>query len=150
MDESREPWETKAIQRALPPGAVPVAALWMPVAGRAVERSPDDVVAMTSEQVRGRLPSAPHLVMALGADDLDRDEEADTLRLIESTDGGVIVVGVAYDLPSTPAMALGQSCPECGSESAEVLGPSDEHVAPEFAAQARLYRCLDCGTAWDA
>jgi hypothetical protein len=148
--ESGEPWDTKAIQRALPPGAVPVAALWMPVAGRAVQRSPDDVVALTREQVRGRLPGAQHLVMALAAADLDPDEEADTLRLIESTDGGVIVVGVAYDLPSAPPRALGQSCPECGSTSAELLGPSDDSVAPEFREQARLYRCLDCGTAWDA
>jgi predicted RNA-binding Zn-ribbon protein involved in translation (DUF1610 family) len=146
---SRQPWETSIVTDALPSGAVPTAALWMPVAGRALRNSPDDVVALTKEQVRNRLPAGDHLVMSIRRPDLADHDDEDLGRLVDSTDGGAIVIGVTYALENR-VRVYNQVCPECGSSEAELLGPSDEHVAPGLRANASLYRCSECGTAWDA
>jgi len=148
-EPARQPWETRIVTDALPSGATPVAALWMPVAGRALRNSPDDVVALTEQQVRDRLPKGEQLVISIGRDDLAGHDDDELARLVESTDGGVIVVGVTYDRQNS-VRVYDQSCPECGSSNATLLGPADEHVAPEFRSQANLYQCAECGTAWDA
>jgi hypothetical protein len=145
---ARQPWEASLVTAALPSGAVPTAAVWVPVGGRALRNSPDDVVALTEEQVHSRLPKGPRLVMSLRYEDvIDSDDEALT-RLVQSTDGGVIVIGMTYDLPNT-VRAFNQMCPECGSVDAELLGPADQHVAAGLRDRVRLYRCAECGTAWD-
>ena len=148
-ESARQPWEASLVMEALPSGAVPTAAVWVPVGGRALRNSPDDVVAMTEEQVRSRLPQGQRLVMSLRYQDVvDRDDEA-LVRLVESTDGGVIVIGMTYDLPNE-VRVFNQTCPECGSIDARLLGPADEQVAAGLREQASLYRCVECGTAWDA
>jgi hypothetical protein len=148
-DTARQPWETRIVTDALPPGATPTAALWMPVAGRALRNAPDDVVALTEQQVRDRLPAGEQVVISIAGADLVAAEDDELSRLVESTDGGVIVIGLTYD--RAPAVRVyNQSCPECGSAEAELLGPADEHVAPELREQVSLYQCADCGTAWDA
>jgi hypothetical protein len=145
----RQPWETRIVMDALPSGAVPTAALWMPVAGRALRNSPDDVVALTEQQVRSRLPHGEQLVMSIRQDDLvDQDDEG-LARLVESTDGGAIVIGLTYDRQGV-VRVYNQTCPECGSSNAQLLGPADQHVAPGLRDEARLYQCAECGTAWDA
>jgi len=148
-DSARQPWETRIVTDALPSGATPTAALWMPVAGRALRNSPDDVVALTEQQVRDRLPKGEQLVISIGKDDLVDGDDDELTRLVESTDGGVIVIGLAYDRQNA-VRVFNQSCPECGSTNAELLGPADDHVAPELRAQVSLYQCAECGTAWDA
>jgi hypothetical protein len=148
-EPERQPWDTRIVMDSLPPGAVPTAAVWMPVAGRAMRNSPDDVVALTEQQVRGRLPQGEHLVMSIRKDDLtDQDDEA-LARLVDSTDGGVIVIGLTYARQNA-VRVYDQMCPECGSTNAHRLGPADEHVAPGLRDQASLYQCADCDTAWDA
>ena len=147
-EPARQPWEASLVREALPSGAVPTAAVWVPVGGRALRNSPDDVVALTEEQVRSRLPQGQQLVMSLRYEDVvDRDDNALT-RLVESTDGGVIVIGMTYDLPNE-VRVFNQMCPECGSTKAELLGPADQHVAAGLRDRVRLYRCAECGTAWD-
>jgi len=152
-EPSRHPWETRLVMDALPSGAVPTAALWMPVAGRALRNSPDDVVALTEQQVRSRLPQGDQLVMSIRKDDLTRqdmyEEDVELTRLVESTDGGVIVIGLSYDRRDA-VRVFNQVCPECGSTDAHLLGPADEHVAAGLRAEASLYQCAECGTAWDA
>lgn len=148
-DQARQPWETRIVTDALPTGATPVAALWMPVAGRALRNSPDDVVALTEQQVRARLPNGEQLVISIGSDDIVEENDEELARLVESTDGGVVVIGLTYDRLGA-VRVYNQSCPECGSTNAELLGPADEHVAAELRAQVSLYRCAECGTAWDA
>ncbi len=148
-DQARQPWETRIVTDALPSGSTPTAALWMPVAGRALRNSPDDVVALTEQQVRDRLPKGDQLVMSIGKEDLVDQVDDELTRLVESTDGGVIVIGLTYDRQNT-VRVFNQSCPECGSIDAHLLGPADAHVAPELRANARLYQCAECGTAWDA
>lgn len=147
-EPARQPWETRIVMDALPSGAVPTAALWMPVAGRALRNSPDDVVALTEQQVRGRLPDGDQLVMSVRREDLVHQDDAELARLVESTDGGVIVIGLTYDRNPT-VRVFNQVCPECGSKNAQRLGPADEHVAVGERATASLYQCEECGTAWD-
>jgi hypothetical protein len=148
-ETARQPWETRIVTDALPSGATPTAALWMPVAGRALRNSPDDVVALTEQQARERLPAGEQLVISIGGDDIVDDDDEELVRLVESTDGGVIVIGLTYDRQSA-LRVYNQSCPECGSMRAELLGPADKHVAAELRAHVSLYQCADCGTAWDA
>jgi hypothetical protein len=148
-DSARQPWETRIVTDALPSGAMPTAALWMPVAGRAMRNSPDDVVALTEQQVRDRLPDGEQLVISIASDDVVADDDDELARLVESTDGGVIVIGLTYDR-KPEVRVYNQACPECGSTKAELLGPADEHVAKERREQVSLYQCADCGTAWDA
>jgi hypothetical protein len=146
---ARQPWETSLVMDALPVGAVATAALWMPVGGRALRNSPDDVVALTEQQVRTRLPQGEQLVVSIRKEDLIGSDDEELTRLVESTDGGAIVVGLAYDLPNQ-VRVYNQTCPECGSIDARLLGPADEHVAAGLREQASLYQCVECGTAWDA
>jgi predicted RNA-binding Zn-ribbon protein involved in translation (DUF1610 family) len=146
---SRQPWEARLVVDALPVGAVPTAALWMPVAGRALRNSPDDVVSLTEAQVRDRLPRGDQLVLSIRRQDLEGHEDEDLLRLVDSTDGGAVVIGVTYELENR-VRVYNQMCPECGSSEAELLGPADDQVAPGLRAEASLYQCSECGTAWDA
>jgi hypothetical protein len=148
MTDPHEPWETAAVRRQIPSGATLTTACWHPVPGRALRMAPDDVEALTREQVRGRLPAGEQVVVSLRASDLDPESEAAVLAIVEATDGGALVVGVTYQLGSGPR-ALGQACPECGSGDAVVLGPADRHVASELRASAQLFQCGDCGSAWD-
>jgi predicted RNA-binding Zn-ribbon protein involved in translation (DUF1610 family) len=148
-EPARQPWETRIVTDALPSGAVPTAALWMPVAGRALRNSPDDVVTLTEQQVRDRLPKGEQLVMSIRKDDLIHQDDDELTRLVDSTDGGVIVIGLTYDRQNT-VRVYNQMCPECGSTDARLLGPADQHVAHELRAVANLYQCAECGTAWDA
>jgi predicted RNA-binding Zn-ribbon protein involved in translation (DUF1610 family) len=148
-ERGRQPWEMRIVMDALPPGAVPTAALWMPVAGRALRNSPDDVVALTEQQVRSRLPQGEHLVMSIRKDDLIYEDDEELMRLVDVTDGGAIVIGLTYQR-QTLARAYGQMCPECGSTDAQRLGPADQHGAPGLRGTASLYQCVECGTAWDA
>jgi hypothetical protein len=148
MTDVHEPWETAAVLRQIPAGATLTTACWHPVPGRALRMAPDDVEALTREQVRGRLPAGEQVVVSLREADLDPGSEAAILALVEATDGGALVVGVTYE--QAPARrAPGQSCPECGSRDALVLGPADRHVATELRESARLFQCGDCGSAWD-
>src|SRR5258708_8678595 len=130
-EPSRHPWETRLVMDALPSGAVPTAALWMPVAGRALRNSPDDVVALTEQQVRSRLPQGDQLVMSIRKDDLTRQdmygEDVELTRLVESTDGGVIVIGLSYDRRD-PVRVFTQGCPGSGCTDAHWLGPSTERA----------------------
>lgn len=148
-EPDRQPWENQIVSDALPAGAVLTAALWMPVAGRALRNSPDDVVALTEEQVRSRLPQGEQLVITIKREDLEAHPDERLGYLVDSTDGGVIVIGVTYDRGIRPRV-FNQVCPECGSSDAELLGPADEHVAPGLRASVSLYQCTECGTAWDA
>ena len=68
--------------------AVATAALWMPVGGRALRNSPDDVVALTEQQVRTRLPQGEQLVVSIRKEDLIGSDDEELTRLVESTDGG--------------------------------------------------------------
>jgi hypothetical protein len=148
-EQARQPWETRIVMDALPTGAVPTAALWMPVAGRALRNSPDDVVMLTEQQVRSRLPGGDQLVMSIRKDDFVDHDDDELVRLLDSTDGGAIVVGLTYARQNA-VRAFNQVCPECGSTDAQRLGPADDHVAPGLRAEASLYQCVECGTAWDA
>ena len=148
-EPARQPWEARIVMDALPSGAVPTAALWMPVAGRALRNSPDDVVALTEQQVRGRLPKGEQLVMSIRKEDLIYQDDGELSHLVDSTYGGVVVIGLTYDRQNA-VRVYNQTCPECGSTDAQRLGPADEHVAPELRAEASLYQCAECGTAWDA
>jgi len=91
--------------------------------------------------------------LSIRKDDLTRQdmygEDVELTRLVESTDGGVIVIGLSYDRRDA-VRVFNQVCPECGSTDAHLLGPADEHVAAGLRAEASLYQCADCGTAWDA
>jgi hypothetical protein len=111
--------------------------------------SPDDVEAMTRDQVRDRLPEGHRLVVSLRADDLAAEDDPAIADVVASTDGGVLVVGVAYDV-GTESAAHGQTCPECDRQDAVLLGPSDDHVAADVRGRAQLYQCRHCGSAWDA
>jgi hypothetical protein len=148
MTEIREPWETTAVLRQIPAGATLTTACWHPVPGRALRMAPDDVEALTREEVRSRLPAGEQVLVSLREADLDPGAEAAVLALVEATDGGALVVGVTYERAPAPG-AMGQSCPECGSRDAEVLGPADRHVATGLRESARLFQCGDCGSAWD-
>jgi hypothetical protein len=148
-EPARQPWETRIVMDALPLAAVPTAALWMPVAGRALRNSPDDVVALTEQQVRDRLPKGEQLVMSIREEDLIHSDDEELARLVDSTDGGAVVIGLIYDRQNV-VRVYNQACPECGSTGAQLLGPADQHVAPELHAEANLYQCAECGTAWDA
>jgi DNA-directed RNA polymerase subunit RPC12/RpoP len=121
----------------------------MPVAGRALRNSPDDVVALTEQQVRSRLPQGEHLVMSIRKDDLIYEGDEELMRLVDSTDGGAVVIGLTYQ-HQTLARAYGQRCPECGSTDARRLGPADQHVPLGLRDKVSLYQCVECGTAWDA
>jgi DNA-directed RNA polymerase subunit RPC12/RpoP len=70
------------------------------------------------------------------------------LRLVEATDGGLLVVGVTYQL-DTPRPSPDIACPECGSRHIEELGPADQHVPPIQRSYASLLQCHECGSAWD-
>jgi hypothetical protein len=148
-EQARQPWEARIVMDALPTGAEPTAALWMPVAGRALRNSPDDVVMLTEQQVRSRLPQGEQLVMSIRQEDLDEHDNEELARLLDSTDGGVIVIGLTYARQNTVRI-FNQVCPECGSTDAQRLGPADDHVAPGLRAEASLYQCAECGAAWDA
>lgn len=143
-----QPWEARAVLRALPPDATPTAATWHVVPGRAIEMSPDDVVALTETLLRDRLPAGGRLVMSLRAEDLDPDSEANIRELVAATNGGVLVVAVGYEVPGVHG--LQHECPECGSHRAQFLGPADAHVPEEARGSTGLFQCRDCGTAWDA
>ncbi len=45
-------------------------------------------------------------------------------------------------------MSTAESCPECGSEQFDELAPDDE--TSRRLANAVVFVCRDCGTAWDA
>ncbi len=111
--------------------------------------SPDDVESLAQDEVRSRLPDARHLVMSLRIEDLDPERESELVTLAKATDGGAIVVGVAYQLQAS-AQAEAQECPECGSHR---LQPPEFVAAQEAMPAARcvaVFQCSDCGSAWDA
>ncbi len=110
--------------------------------------SPDNVEAMTYDKVRQRLPPGHKLVVSIRSEDLDPQSESRILSLAESTDGGALVVGVTYELGATTRRPA-RSCPECGAREVESLGPADQHVAHDLRSQAALFRCKECGSAWD-
>jgi hypothetical protein len=139
-----EPWQVRSVSGRLPAGARPTAACWHPVPGLALRNAPDDVEALTQEEVRRRLPTGPSLVVSLRETDIDPVTESAVLAMVRATGGGALVVGVAYDDGTTRSYA-GESCPECGATGPEVLGPA-EADRPGVV----LLQCRDCGTAWDA
>lgn len=145
----REPWQAEALQKRLPAGATLISACWQAVAGRALRMSPDDVESLAQDEVRSRLPAARHLVMSLRVEDLDPERESELVLLAKATDGGAIVVGVAYELQAS-ARAQGQSCPECGSRRLQVpeVVVAEEVMTVENG--TAVFQCSDCGSAWDA
>lgn len=149
MSVAQDPWETRAVLGRLPDGAQLIAACWHPVPGRALRMSPDDVEALTHEQVRRRLPPGKHLVMSLRPADMEGEQDGGVTALLEATDGGVLVVGVSYELASAAKATHDQTCPECGARDADVLGPADGHVAPGQRGMAQLFQCPECDSAWD-
>ncbi len=149
MTGIREPWQAEALQKRLPSGATLISTCWQAVAGRALRMSPDDVESLAQDEVRSRLPDARHLVMSLRIEDLDPERESELVTLAKATDGGAIVVGVAYQLQAS-APAEAQECPECGSHR---LQPPEFVAAQEAMPAARcvaVFQCSDCGSAWDA
>ncbi len=143
-----QPWETKAVHSRLPVGASLVSACWQPLPGRAMRMSPDDVEALTTDKVRQRLPPGHQLVLSIRDEDLDPATESNVARLLKATDGGLLIVGVTYEL-STARRSRDIACPECASGQIDALGPADQHVRLEQRGQTSLFQCQECGSAWD-
>lgn len=84
------------VHAALPTGARPTATCSQPLHRHVIEQSPDDVVELTRQQVAAEFGTEAHVVICLRATDLDPAQDGDVLRVLERTDGGVLVFGVAY------------------------------------------------------
>lgn len=143
MTDVLEPWQAEAVRAGLPQGARLISTCWQTVSGRAIRMSPDDLPSLMEDKVRARLPDGPQAVLSLRVEDFDPEREAVLVALAEATDGGVVVVGVAYELGGRPS-SKSQECPECGAQHLE--RPDAGHAGPGPA----VLQCAECGSAWDA
>lgn len=125
------------VYAALPPGASPTDTAAHPIPRSALEKAQGDVVELTSKKMSDQLGEVPHVVIVLNDGDLDPRTDGDVLRVLEQTDGGVVVFGVTYALDEPPR-DIHESCPECGAARAFKI--SDAPV---------LLECRECGAVWD-
>lgn len=86
------------VHAALPPSARPTSTYSQPLHRHVIERSPDDVIALTRQQVGEQFGDEPHIVLCLRSEDLDPQQDGDVLGVLERTGGGVVVFGVGYVL----------------------------------------------------
>jgi hypothetical protein len=145
---------------ALPPDAVPRATIHHPIHGHVLAKAGDSVVAAATDAIARSFGATPHVVVALR--DHEVDEQPDLRRAMAQTEGGVLLVGVAFDrvqqeaprtAPSHPSAPQrthqvdpDETCPECGARSARV-----EPAPPDASGrEVMLHVCDDCGAAWDA
>jgi hypothetical protein len=135
------------VYEALPPGATPTDTASHPIPGNVLAKAQGDVVELTRQKMSTELGEAPHVVVVLREGDLDPATDADVLRVVEQTDGGVLVFGVTYTLDEA-GPEIREPCPECGGMSAfEISGGA----SPAGGARAHvLLECRECGAVWDA
>jgi hypothetical protein len=147
-DHGHEPPGTADIPRevlaALPAGAVPVSATSQAISGHVLARAGNEIVDAVTAQMASAFGTAPHVVVALTAQQVtDRPELHDA---IARTEGGVLVVGVGYR-PAAAPTATGRApepCPECGA-------PTDDrvHERRPDGSTVTLLLCAECGAAWE-
>lgn len=142
---------------ALPPGAVPTATVHHPVHGHVLDKAGDSVITAVKEQIARSMDDAPHVVVTVRAE--DTGSSPDLARALAQTHGGVLIVGVSYQLdaaealgpvvppvPGSGALPPGEACPECGAPPSRTeLAPTQPGGTPVL-----LYVCDECGTAWDS
>ena len=143
----------------LPPSASPIDTLCQPLDRYVIEHAQGDVIELTARKVSEQMQGQPHIVVTIKQEDLDPVTDADLLRLLERTHGGVLVFGVSYSLdePSTRSdssrlpggsRVAGESCPECGcTEASRIEGADASSVA---GAPLALIECGDCGAVWES
>lgn len=135
------------VYEALPPGATPTDTASHPIPGHVLEKAQGDVVELTRQKMSTQLGDAPHVVVILREGDLDPGTDADVLRVVQQTDGGVLVFGVTYALDEAGA-EIRESCPECGAMSAFQI--SGGVSAAGGSRSDVLLECRECGAVWDA
>ena len=84
------------VYAALPPDASPTDTACRPLHRHVLDRAEGDVVALTRERMSKELGDQPHIVLTLEHGDLDPATDGELVRLLEGTEGGVLVFGVAY------------------------------------------------------
>lgn len=80
----------------LPAGAQPTGTSCYPLHRHVIDRAPDDVVHLTRQRMEEELGSEPHIVLVLERGDLDPQQDAELVQVLERTGGGVLVFGVCF------------------------------------------------------
>jgi DNA-directed RNA polymerase subunit M/transcription elongation factor TFIIS len=149
------------VHAALPPTAVPTDTACQPLHRHVLDNAQGDVVELTRAKMSTSFGDAPHIVVVIRDGDLDPATDGELTGLLEETAGGVLVFGVSYteDAPRPtrggpmqftggPEEAVkGESCPECGSDSAFEVQRAAE--PDPHGKTTRLVECRDCGAVWD-
>lgn len=148
------------VYEAIPPSASPTDTLCQPLHRHVLEKSQGDVIELTTQKVQEQFGDTPHVVLVLRDGDLDPETDGDVYRLLQQTDGGVVVFGVTYTehaatQPHAPNHGEGrhdvnsnESCPECGSTDAFEVRRADT-PNPQGRTQT-LLECRECGAVWDS
>ena len=146
---------------ALPPNAAPTDTACQPLHRHVLERAQGDVVALTREKMGATFGDTPHVVVEVRDGDLDPRTDGELVGLLEQTEGGVLIFGVAYAVDGTaPAeggpmqfnsggpekTVKGEECQECGSTDAFEVQRAEQPDAQGRI--TRLVECRECGTVW--
>lgn len=135
------------VDEALPCGAVPTGTACHPLPRYVLEHAQEDVVSLARQRMSDQLQGQQHVVLTLTGDLLDPEVDADVVRLLECTDGGVLVFAVTYSSPPEAVMVPEESCPECGSRDAFHVVASPAASTPH---PAVLIECRDCEAVWES
>lgn len=153
--EDESPVDLPAVVlRSLPAGAQPREVCLHPLPGRVVERAGQEVVEAASAEMTGGFTTPERLVVAVRQADLEPSDDARIGSALGATGGGVLLIGVGYDLPvpapapvvlkglSLPPVPGAAACPECGSTDVDVVASGERGLV--------VLGCPACGTVWDA
>jgi DNA-directed RNA polymerase subunit M/transcription elongation factor TFIIS len=151
------------VYAALPPDASPTDTACQPLHRHVLDKAQGDVVALTREKMSASFGDTPHVVVEVREGDLDPRTDGELVGLLEQTEGGVLVFGVAYAVdtprptggdgmrfnaggPEKPVQ--GEECQECGSTDAFEVQRAEQPDAQGRI--TRLVECRECGTVWDS
>ena len=85
------------VRRAVPPGAIPTGWCHKPIHHHVLEKAPD-VVEATRAAISESFGETPHVVIELRAGDVKTDADSEISQAIDRTDGGVLLLGIGYQL----------------------------------------------------
>lgn len=137
------------VYEVLPQGATPTDTACHPIPRHVLEKAQSDVVELTSQKMSDQLGDVPHVVVVLREGDLDPRTDEDVLRLLRSTDGGVVVFGVTYALDEATE-DIREPCPECGAARAFRISTGEATSPSAPRRSSALLECRECGAVWDA
>jgi len=147
-EHHQPPGLRKLVYAQLPADAAPTDTVVRPISRYVLENAEGNVVEMVRQRVMEEFGETPHVVLTLRDGDLDPATDGELVPLLEDTDGGLLVFGVAYRLEGKAQVTTDEACPECGATGGVEISRAD---APDaYGRVTTLLECQECGTVWDS